>query len=345
MDFGNATMGTETAEGRRVYQAAMAEFKGAPILLAAADPEPPPEPEVDPVLARAQDLLHPYFGWDTVREIKSLGLAADFIETALHLYKLGDDTQPFSEWLDAYHALEAPVDEMADETVRAEALAESASVEIAGFVPGALMARAEAIAAIEVAEEESVDVSERIMDSIDRDGELAAEAAKEEVMSAAVSLSYETNLKDLRAAAKVAGVRGRSRMDRIALCSALGIPVPAPEEATVTVVQQAKELAAAVKPISFEEKVAYCREHAVTVSVLKHALRRFPGGSKFRGYVPDHKIHYGIPKIDEETGELVKDDKGNVIYVKRWNSRTMEPRKWMSVPRLHVWLVQDTPAS
>ena len=317
MDFGNATMGTETAEGRRVYQAAMAEFKGAPILLAAADPEPPPEPEVDPVLARAQDLLHPYFGWDTVREIKSRGLAADFIETALHLYKLGDDTQSFSEWLDAYHALEAPVDEVADETVRAEALAESASVEIAGFVPGALMARAEAVVAAEAAEEE-VAVSEN------------------QVMAEAVSLSYETNLKDLRAAAKVAKIRGRDRMDRIALCSALGIPVPAPEEATVTVVQQAKELAAAVKPMSLAEKVEYLTSHEVPMSSLVKVLQRYPQNTT-KGYVPGFRIHWHRRVVNEVTGEVTIDAK--------WTTRTCTPKLWIKNPQYKFGLVPDSPAS
>jgi len=313
MNFGNAPMGVETAQGQALYEQAMREFHGeVPVPVAKPEPEPVVQ-GVDPMLQQARDLLAPYYGREAVEQIETLLVASEFIDSTQHLTTLGDDSQRFGEWLDAYHALEATVDEMANETVRAEALAESASVEIAGFVPGALMARAEAVVATEVAEEE-VTVSEN------------------QVMAEAVSLSYASNLKDLRAAAKVAKVRGRSKLDRIGLCSALGIPVPAPEEESVNIVSRAKAIAKKVAGPSFAEKCAYFREeHGTKMHTLSnHVLRQHPDGVKGHKFVPNHRIQFTMRVVNEKTGE---------VKVHTWDDRGCFPHKWFAAEGLTVRLI------
>jgi len=156
--------------------------------------------------------------------------------------------------------------------------------------------------------------------------------SENQVMAEAVSLSYETNLKDLRAAAKVAGVRGRSSMDRIALCSALGIPVPAPEEESVSIVSKAKAVAKKVAGPSFAEKCAYFREeHGTKMRTLSdHVLCQHPDGVKGHKFVPNHRIQFTMRVVNEKTGE---------VKVHTWDDRGCFPHKWFAAEGLTVRLI------
>ena len=103
----------------------------------------------------------------------------------------------------------------------------------------------------------------------------------------------------------------------------------------MSIVSQAKKIAAKAAGMSFADRVAYCREHQVPLASLRKVLRRY-NGMKARGYVPDHMIHYVVRTVNEESGEVDE---------KTWRSRTITPSKWAAVKGLTFYLVQDTPAS
>jgi len=104
----------------------------------------------------------------------------------------------------------------------------------------------------------------------------------------------------------------------------------------VTVVQQAKELAAAVKPMSLAEKVEYLTSHEVPMSSLVKVLQRYPQNTT-KGYVPGFRIHWHRRVVNEVTGEVTIDAK--------WTTRTCTPKLWIKNPQYKFGLVPDSPAS
>jgi hypothetical protein len=164
------------------------------------------------------------------------------------------------------------------------------------------------------------------------------ETAEEEVV--ANPLSFSSSVKELRAAAKAANIRGRSRMNKAQLCVALGIPVPEPKETNVGVIERARKIVKAASGMSVAERIAWLATpgNGAPMEKVVKVMRHFPGAAKDVGYVPGYRLHYHRRSIDEETGEVVVDQV--------WTSKTCRPRLWMNQDKtLRIGLIPEAPAS
>ena len=154
-NFGDAKMGTETEEGRRVFAAALDRFHGKAEAEAGAETVVEIVVEPDPPLRAALALVAKCVGHEAAEMVGSVEEAVDILNRALpYLAKLPDLEKVVEDFLIADLARQE-VDENLAEVAKVADLA-ALPVEFAGFEPGQQLAKAEAVVAAEAAEEVSM---------------------------------------------------------------------------------------------------------------------------------------------------------------------------------------------
>ena len=364
-NFGDAKMGTETEEGRRVFAAALDRFHGKAEAEAGAETVVEIVVEPDPPLRAALALVAKCVGHEAAEMVGSVEEAVDILDRALpYLAKLPDLEKVVEDFLIADLARQE-VDENLAEVAKVADLA-ALPVEFAGFEPGQQLAKAEAVVAAEAAEE--VSVSDPIVAQVGEvmrigsgehyvvdmtNGEVTPKVIAlptivtttdeevnpmdvldngvdfEAVLAERGGLS-EMLLRELRGLAKQRELSGYSRLSRGKLIGFLnGEPVAPTHIANVVAQVKAAAVAQRDQPVTIAEQVA---EQVVTYADrVSFARKDFQPFEEIVDLLHVARADTRYKGVEHHKIQMRHVDESGVI--KEWDTKTINSAAWIG----HGW--------